>query len=459
MPETLYAGKPSSFYSTTGGKPVEGAWYSGQRYLGGQLLAPGQDQPGQNVSNEVIAQTNPNNVAYVENLKANQIQAPVNLSLPSNASTQADTTGLQATADAARKTLDTTLATQKAEADKKLAELKAKEQDILTNKVEPLTTPFRQELEASQKEALYVNKNFEANQKLTDELDTLLTEGNQIIKDQQNVTGLSAIRNPRVQQTMSDINARVGVIQAVMNARNSQISQAYTQIDRSVDAITKDRNDQLSYYNTILELNRNDMLSLDNESKKLANEQIKLLENDMNRANETVDYIKKLLVNPDTALVMGQAGVNLNDSVETINTKMAFVQYSNEVKDLSNSMAEGGYSLITDVSSVPANQITTITDSKGQKYYYQKIDTKKTGGTVTGNTESSFNNDANTLSGTDTDAGFVGVFPQLVAKYAPYYSLQQIYNLYLKSDFGKKNGTPVENAKKIQEIYDYYKGK
>ncbi len=65
MAET-YAGKPSSFYATTGGKPVEGAWYSGQRYLNGQLLAPGEHQPGQRVSSEVIAQTNPNNVAYVE---------------------------------------------------------------------------------------------------------------------------------------------------------------------------------------------------------------------------------------------------------------------------------------------------------------------------------------------------------------------------------------------------------
>jgi len=70
-----YAGKPSSFYSTTGGVPVEGAWYSGQRYMGGQLLAPGQDQPGHQVSNEVIAQTNPNNVAYVQKQQQNY-QAP-----------------------------------------------------------------------------------------------------------------------------------------------------------------------------------------------------------------------------------------------------------------------------------------------------------------------------------------------------------------------------------------------
>lgn len=53
--------------------PQQGGWYDGQQYWGGTLSAPGQintlsDQPGagQNVSNEVIAQTNPANVAYVQ---------------------------------------------------------------------------------------------------------------------------------------------------------------------------------------------------------------------------------------------------------------------------------------------------------------------------------------------------------------------------------------------------------
>jgi len=45
---------------------VEGGWYEGRRYLGGQFLAPGEHQPGQLVSPEVMAQTDPANVAYIE---------------------------------------------------------------------------------------------------------------------------------------------------------------------------------------------------------------------------------------------------------------------------------------------------------------------------------------------------------------------------------------------------------
>ena len=44
----------------------EGGWYEGRRYLGGKFLAPGEHQPGQLVSKEVIAQTDPKNVAYIE---------------------------------------------------------------------------------------------------------------------------------------------------------------------------------------------------------------------------------------------------------------------------------------------------------------------------------------------------------------------------------------------------------
>lgn len=53
--------------------PQQGGWYDGQQYWGGTLSAPGvinsqsnQQGAGQAVSNEVIAQTNPNNVAYIQ---------------------------------------------------------------------------------------------------------------------------------------------------------------------------------------------------------------------------------------------------------------------------------------------------------------------------------------------------------------------------------------------------------
>lgn len=77
----------------------------------------------------------------------------------------------------------------------------------------------------------------------------------------------------------------------------------------------------------------------------------------------------------------------------------------------------------------------------------------------TDDVSSQFMNDAVSLQGRQTDQGWVGTFPQLVAKYAPYYSLEKIYSMYLSSEAGKQYGSPVESASEIKEVYDYYRGK
>jgi len=76
----------------------------------------------------------------------------------------------------------------------------------------------------------------------------------------------------------------------------------------------------------------------------------------------------------------------------------------------------------------------------------------------TQNVKTQFLTEAKTLQGVQTDQGYVGQFPLLVAKYAPYMTLKEIYSLYLSSEIGKKYGTPKENATEIKQIYDQYKG-
>lgn len=57
----------------------QGGWYDGQQFWGGSLSQPGQINPnsnqqgaGQQVSNEVISQTNPANVAYIQQQRQSQ---------------------------------------------------------------------------------------------------------------------------------------------------------------------------------------------------------------------------------------------------------------------------------------------------------------------------------------------------------------------------------------------------
>lgn len=69
----------------------QGGWYDGQQFWGGTLSAPGvinsqsnQQGAGQAVSKEVVAQTNPANVAYVQQQQQNYQPSPTSQPLPSS---------------------------------------------------------------------------------------------------------------------------------------------------------------------------------------------------------------------------------------------------------------------------------------------------------------------------------------------------------------------------------------
>ena len=66
-----------------------------------------------------------------------------------------------------------------------------------------------------------------------------------------------------------------------------------------------------------------------------------------------------------------------------------------------------------------------------------------------------FVEEAGSLGGQTINGIWWGIFPQLVAKYAPYMSLEDIYNLYTTSGAGKTYGAPAESGKEIKQLYDY----
>ena len=194
----------------------------------------------------------------------------------------------------------------------------------------PLTDPFRAQIEQQERQRLQVEQNYFANQQLVGELESLLTEGNLLVQQMQGVTGLSSIRNPRITETINGVNARVGVIEAVMNARSNQIAEAYRLIDRSISAITADRQDKLNYFTSLYNFyegqkatETNKLIILTKNERDYIDSQISLLQSDLDNSEASAKYIKDLMVNPETAMFMAKAGVTLNDSVEAINMKMA----------------------------------------------------------------------------------------------------------------------------------------
>jgi hypothetical protein len=450
-PEKLNISAPSGGFQ-------QGGWYSGRQYWGGTLSEPGQIHPssnqqgaGQDVSQEVVQQSSPQNWDYLQEQKqvstqiqADQIKPPTNLDLPNQMNT-----GLQSELESTRNLLDKTLSERFESVDKKRQEARAREEETL-EKMKPLTEPFREKL-AEEKRAEYKTEEVMASQKsLLDELDTLLTEGNDLIRQQKEVTGLASIRNPRIQKTMDDVAARAGVINAVVNLQNTYLANAYQSIDRSIGHINADRQDQLNYYNTILNLANRDIIDLTDESRRIADMQTKLIENDFNNAQETVNTIKQLMIDPGSASLMAQAGVSLNDSVETINSKMAQAQYSMEVNEMANEITMEGGTPIVDPSSVPTDQLKSFTDSRGQVHYY-KMPKEKTTGTGTAS-ERSASEAASIISANSMN------FPDVVVKFANQLSLSEIYSAYNQSGMGEQWGLPGESPNEIALLYKWARG-
>lgn len=298
------------------------------------------------------------------------------LPVPKASTIQAEyMTSLTENADKRRAALDKRLTTDKKEADKEIVRLEKEQKDLLEKDIKPLTTPFRADLETKERERLYVNKNFEANQKLTDELDTLLTQGNNLIKYNQGLPVSARVAGARADRAVQDVAARAGVIEAVMSARNNQIGQAYNLIDRSVAAITADRTDQLSYYETLLNLNESKTLRLDTESKRIAEEQVTLMKGDLERAEKTADYIKELMISPEHAQLVADSGITLNDTIPDINKKLAEATKRQEVIDLSNELAVKGYKPAT--AGTPGAQAYEV---GGKKVYFTPPPKETTGG-------------------------------------------------------------------------------
>jgi len=246
---------------------------------------------------------------------------------------------------------------------------------------QPLTAPFREDLEASERRRLKVEENYFANQALTNELDGLLTESIEMTRklESQKVPGLAGLQqSERLTRAKEGVQSRIAVIQAVMSARDNQIGTAFTMIDRTTNAITQDRQDRINYLNTLVNWydkqrteEGNKILDLSKEEKAMIDKQIGLLEADLGRTQQVADKIKDLMIT-DSQLV-AEAGLSLNDSLEGISKKLADAEYAREVKNEKNEFEQKGFRVLQPGQTAPTG--TTVIkqiDSRGVETSYYK---------------------------------------------------------------------------------------
>ena len=272
----------------------------------------------------------------------------------------------------AKASLQSAYDTQSTQIQSQLDTLKQQQADALAQE-KALSAPFQAQYEQTQQQLLHVTDNFNANQNLANELNSLVTEANSrlsgVATDFTSKSYGAAVYN----KTLSDLTARAGLIQSAMAAYSGQIGQAYTMIDRSVAAINADRTDQMSYYQTILSLNNQSQLDLSSQAKTLAQQKLDQLKSEADSTQQTADAIKQAMLDPSTAQAYAQAGVTLTDTPDQINKKLGDYAYSQELSQTNNSMAAKGYTSLLPGQSAPSGaQVVTTTDSKGnEKQYYQ----------------------------------------------------------------------------------------
>lgn len=280
---------------------------------------------------------------------------------------------------------------EKTAVEKKISDIEAKQKTMLKEDVKPLLDPFRADLEAAERKRLKIEENFFANQNSVKELETLLTSAMAEIQQAEGVTGLTAIRTPRIAKLKEDLAARVGIIEAVMAARNNQITVAENMIDRSISAIESDRKDQLTYYQALLDFDEAKkgkeeakLVNLTADEKAVINAQIGRLEGEMEDAQVSVDYIKGLMLDPATADIVERSGVTLTDSIEEIQKKFSDDGYKQEIIETGNALEEDGYQLLGTVHNKPEEEIVRIVDSRGKERAYWKPKEVVTGGGADG---------------------------------------------------------------------------
>jgi len=269
---------------------------------------------------------------------------------------------------------------QQATVQQQLDEIRRLESEGILQQGQAAADEKQKKLDLLTEEKARFDENYNIVQGLAGQLQTLLTNGNDLITQQKAQTGLSSIMTPRINQTISDVTAQAGVIQATISAYNGQMNQAQSQLTNASNVITSAFQDQISYYKTLYDFYESQatdknaqLIVLTKDQKDFLTAKIATLEDAQKTAQTNVDNIKKAMIDKDTALAYALAGVTLNDSQEVINQKLGVYYQTKAIEDNNNTMAKDDWSPLLPGQSAPAGSTLTQTVVNGTvKNWYKK---------------------------------------------------------------------------------------
>jgi len=370
-PSSLGISAPSGGFQT-------GGWYQGRQYWNGTLSDPGVIHPqsnqqgaGQAVSQETVQQTNPDNWQYIQSqqVSANQIQAPANISLPSESTNETMINSISGAVAQASRQAQEILAKQSEEQQKKSAEAKAT-QTVALESYKGIAEGIQKDIETfADPQIEKMVEDLDTARNVTGRLEELLTEGQELIRQQKEVTGLASIRNPRINKTIEDVASEAGVLQGVLSALRGNIADAQSIINTKMNVVMTARSETLNYYKLVIDLSEKDIVRLDNDAKRIAEAEIANSQKFLDNALDVQKTIQEYMADPAKASLM--QGVRLNMSIEEINQTIANNDYNQQLAELKSEVTTSGGTMVLDPTSIPADQLRSFTDSRGQVHYYK----------------------------------------------------------------------------------------
>ena len=260
--------------------------------------------------------------------------------------------GLRASTEAARTNLDTTLKTERDAALKRQDDLNKKQERLVKDSNPENRATFQQEqrivqnqMDAAETASASLEEDFNKRRSVVNELETVLTQGNQLI-EQARGAPISRYRNAGVAEAMQNVQARAGVLNAVISGLDGNFNAAHSIIINTRTAVAAQWTDQLNYNKTYMDLVSSGQLAKNKINDDYASTQITLAERKLSQLEATAETINNLMIDPESAQFMADAGITLNDSVEEINVKMSEQTKVQERQDVMNELKMEGYQYV-----------------------------------------------------------------------------------------------------------------
>ncbi len=140
---------------------------------------------------------------------------------------------------------------------------------------------------------------------------------------------LLSVSQGRQANITSTYTSKIATAQAAMDALSGSINLVYTHINNATSAIQADREQRISYLDTVMSLSQTRegkaetaLLTLTTEEKSQIENLKTQLQSEVDTIEETKEYVVELMTDPATASIVHNAGVELTDTKEEIARKI-----------------------------------------------------------------------------------------------------------------------------------------